>query len=86
LMALVFGILEYYGIAIDNDLKAAIDNPDTIEKITSTEQLKGLLTVAFSVAFIYFRLRARRAIEGGVDVLSKPIRWVSNLFKKKNRS
>lgn len=83
LIALIFGVLEYYGIAIDPELRQTIENPETIDKITSAEQVKGLITVAISVAFIYFRIRARRAIEGGVDVLAKPIHWIRNLFTRK---
>jgi hypothetical protein len=85
LLGLVFGVCEYLGVFVDPELQAIIQSEDTVEKITSAEQVKGLVTVTISIAFAYFRLRARRAIEGGVDVLKQPFQWVGNLFKRKKK-
>jgi hypothetical protein len=85
LLGLIFGICEYLGVFVDPELQQVIQSDATIEKITSAEQVKGLATVAISIAFAYFRLRARRAIEGGVDVLKQPFQWVGNLFKRKKK-
>jgi uncharacterized membrane protein len=79
---LLFGILEFFGYAVDPELQAIIQDEDTIERIIQSEQAKGLLVIALSIAFAYFRIRARRAIEGGADVLASPFRKIGQLFKR----
>jgi hypothetical protein len=85
LIGLIFGLLEYFGVFIDPELQAIVQNDDTVQKITDTQKLQGLLTVALSIGFAYFRLRARRAIEGGVDVLATPFRKIGSIFKRRKK-
>jgi hypothetical protein len=79
-IALIFGVLQYFGIAVDPYLQEIIMSDETHEKIVETEKARGLLTIAISIAFGYFRIRATRAIEGGFNA---PINWIRGLFKKK---
>jgi len=89
IIAVIFAVCEYYGVFIDPELKEAIQDPAALEKITSAENIKALITAGIGIAFIYFRLRAKRAIEGGAESVKeavlKPINWFRSIFKKKNK-
>jgi hypothetical protein len=80
---LLFGLLEFFGVFVDPEIQAVITSEETIDKIVTAEQAKGLITVAMSIAFAYFRIRARRVISGGLDSAGKPFKWIGDLFKKK---
>lgn len=89
IIALALAIAEYYGVFIDPELAATLQDPAAIDKITAAENVKALLTAGVGIAFIYFRLRAKRAISGGVegvkDAVRKPIDWIAGIFGKKQK-
>jgi hypothetical protein len=90
IIALILAVCEYYGVFIDPELQSTITDPAAIDKITQAETIKGLLTAGIGISFIYFRLRAKRAIEGGAeslkDAVLKPINWIKGLFSKKQQN
>lgn len=90
IIALILAVCEYYGVFIDPELQATITDPVAIDKITQAETIKGLLTAAIGISFIYFRLRAKRAIKGGAegvkDAVLKPVNWIKGLFSKKKQN
>ena len=88
-ITLLLAVFEWQGVFIDDSLKQVLTDPETIEKITQAETYRALGLAAIGLAVIYFRLRATRAIAGGVegvkDAVTKPIRWLSGLFTKKKQ-
>ncbi len=87
IIALALALAEYYGVFVDPALAETLQDPAAIERITQADNIKALLTAAVGIAFIYFRMRATRAISGGVqdvkDVVRKPIDWIAGIFRKK---
>lgn len=90
IIALILAVCEYYGVFIDAELKATLTDPAAIDKITQAQTIKALLTAAIGISIIYFRNRAKKAIEGGAesikDAVLRPVNWIKRLFSKKQQN
>jgi hypothetical protein len=88
-ITLILAILEFNGVLLPVEANEVLSDPETIAKITQAGDIRALLMALAGIAFIYFRLRAQRAIAGGMegvkDAVTRPITWVRGIFTKNKK-
>lgn len=87
IILIIIGFLDYFGIPIPEALRELITGEETVDKITGANEVRGIINVLLGLAIAYFRIQAKKAVEGGVDAVTTPLirawEWVKGIFKGK---